>query len=490
MMLSYNPFLLSHKLIKQPCVLSVYVTKYKGHDKEILIMKRHIEKDLHHWMLQSSHMPILLRGARQVGKSYVVEKFGREHFNHVLTINFELQPELGQCFDHLNPKDILQKLSITTRHPIEPGKTLLFLDEIQDCPNAIRALRYFKEQCPELHVIGAGSLLEFTLNEADFRMPVGRVQSFYLKPLSFKEYLSATGDYPLLELIEQADLKHPIEDVYHHLLIAHLRSYLGLGGMPGVLSTYLDSEVINPGMMNRSYDLQRCRMQQATLLSNYRQDFGKYARHTQIKHVQRVFEKAPGMVGDHFKYAKVDQDVRSQYIKSAMELLQYAGLLYPVYSTVASGIPLITLRNEKKFKILFLDVGLMTYASRIPAEWLLDDIFLLNRGAIAEQFVGQELLAYAPVYEDASLYFWCREQKSSMAEVDFITTVDARIVPIEVKAGSTGQLKSLHLFLKEKELALGIRVSQQPLSFNGQILSVPFYMVSELSRLVRSIESG
>lgn len=450
-------------------------------------MKRNIEKDLHNWMLQSNHMPILLRGARQVGKSYVVEKFGREHFDNVLIVNFELQPELGQCFNSLNPTDILQKLSIITHHPIEPGKTLLFLDEIQDCPNAIRALRYFKEQRPELHVIGAGSLLEFTLNEADFRMPVGRVQSLYLKPLSFKEYLTAVCDYALLELIEQTDLKHPIEDVYHHMLIKHVRAYLGLGGMPGVLSAYLDSEVITPGVISRTYDLERCRMQQAMLLSNYRQDFGKYARHTQIKHVQRVFEKAPGMVGDHFKYAKVDQDVRSQHIKSALELLQCAGLLYPIYSTAASGIPLITLRNERKFKILFLDVGLMIYASHVPAEWLFDDIILLNRGAIAEQFVGQELLAYAPVYEESSLYFWCREQKSSMAEVDFITTVDAQIIPIEVKAGSTGQLKSLHLFLKEKEMPFGIRVSQQPLNFNGQILSVPFYMVSEIPRLVRDI---
>jgi predicted AAA+ superfamily ATPase len=149
-------------------------------------MDRDITKDLLYWKQQPEHMPILLRGARQVGKSYVVEKFGQDHFDNILTVNFELQPELGHCFDTLNPFEILPKLSLLTHHKIEPGKTLLFLDEIQDCPNAIRALRYFKEKFPALHVIAAGSLLEFTLNDADFRMPVGRVQSRYLKPLSFK----------------------------------------------------------------------------------------------------------------------------------------------------------------------------------------------------------------------------------------------------------------------------------------------------------------
>src|SRR3990167_3443565 len=207
-------------------------------------MDRDIEKDLLSWKQQADHMPILLRGARQVGKSYVVEKLGRDHFDNIVIVNFELQPELTPCFETLNPDDILQKLSLLTRHRIEPGKTLLFLDEIQDCPNAIRALRYFKEQLPALHVIGAGSLLEFTLNDANFRMPVGRVQSLYLKPLSFKEYLMAAGYQNLREFIEQEDLKKPIADTVHQALLKQVRNYMGLGGMPSVLKAYLSSEVI------------------------------------------------------------------------------------------------------------------------------------------------------------------------------------------------------------------------------------------------------
>lgn len=390
-------------------------------------MKRDLERDLIAWKDQKNHLPILLHGARQVGKSYAIENFGRKHFDNMLVVNFELQPQLGACFENLNPKEIIQKLSILTRHTIEPTKTLLFLDEIQDCPNAIRALRYFKEQLPQLHVIGAGSLLEFTLNDAAFRIPVGRIQSLYLHPLSFKEFLTGIGDYVLREMIEQANLEKPIETVYHNMLLERVRSYIGLGGMPGVISGLLDSEQIAFAAMARTYDLEKCRLMQATLLSTYRHDFGKYAKHTQIKQVQNVFEKAPGMVGDHFKYSKVDPEARTYQIKSALELLENAGLIYPVYSTAASGIPLATLANEKKFKIIFLDVGLMVYASRVPAEWFLDDIILLNRGALAEQFVGQELLAYSPAYEEGPLYFWCREKNPAWLKLILLAPLVLRL---------------------------------------------------------------
>lgn len=450
-------------------------------------MYRDIEKDLLRWKNQPEHMPILLRGARQVGKSYVVEKFGREQFeNDMLVVNFELRPELSACFETLDPQDILKKLLLLTRYTITPGKTLLFLDEIQDCPNAIRTLRYFKEQLPELHVIGAGSLLEFTLNDADFRMPVGRVLSLYLKPLSFKEYLSATNP-ALREYIEAATLIKPVETVIHEILLKEIRNYMFLGGMPSVLKAYVESENISMGAMSRTYDYQQCQMQQAILLNNYRLDFGKYAKHTPIKYLQTVFDKAPGIVGDHFKYSKIDPDARSLQIKTALELLQQAGLVYYIYSTSATGLPLVTHMNEKKFKIIFLDVGLMVYSSRVEAELVLGDIILVNRGAIAEQFVGQELLAYSPSYEEARLYFWSREKKSSMAEVDFIITAGSKIIPVEVKAGSTGHLKSLHLLMAENNLPLGVRISPHPLNYDGKILSVPIYMVSEISRLIAEI---
>ncbi len=450
-------------------------------------MDRDIEQDLLFWKQKKNRMPLLLRGARQVGKSFIVEKFGRAHFDNLVTVNFEQDPLLARCFDTLYPHDIVTALSLLLHQKIEPGRTLLFLDEIQDCPNAIRALRYFKEQYAALHVIGAGSLLEFTLNQDDFRMPVGRVQSLYLKPLSFKEFLSAMGNSDLREFLEHVNLKNTVPVPVHQTLLKLVRHYMVLGGMPGVLQAYL-STADTSANTTRTYDLAEAELQQTILLGTYRQDFSKYTKHTQIQYVQRVFEKAPGLVGNHVKYANVDPGARSQNIKLALELLQHAGLIYPIYSTAGSGLPLISLVNEKKFKILFLDVGLMARASRLTADlWLEENLLLLNRGAIAEQFVGQELMAYASPLEDLQLYFWCREKKSSMAEVDFITAFGSKIIPIEVKAGSTGQLKSLQLLMHEKTLDLGLRISQQPLTFDGAILSVPLYMVGELSRLITTL---
>lgn len=440
-------------------------------------MNRDLEQALQQWKTKKHPMPLLLRGARQVGKTYLVEKFGQAHFDQVLTINFELQPEMIRCFESLEPQDILNTLFLLTKKKVEPQKTLLFLDEIQDCPNAIRALRYFKEKLPEQHVIGAGSLLEFTLNNADFRMPVGRVESLYLKPLSFKEYLSGSGRQELRHWIEHVDIHTTVTPVIHDKLLKLVKEYMILGGMPSVVKMYIDTQ-----------DLNECQLIQTGLLSNYRQDFGKYAKKSDHRYLQRLFEKIPGLIGENFKYTKVDPDMKSRDIKEALYLLQNAGLIYPVYSTSGSGIPLASVINEKKFKVLFLDIGLVTRASQLGIEILFNqDILFVNRGMLAEQWVGQEILAYAVPYEESSLYFWSREKRSSMAEVDFIITVDANIIPIEVKAGATGRLKSLKLFMEEKNSILGVRVSQQSLSYTDKILSVPFYMVGEIPRLVKSV---
>lgn len=440
-------------------------------------MHRDIERDLLRWKNQQDPMPVLLRGARQVGKTFVIEAFGKAHFDEVVTINFELQPEMIRCFDSLNPTDIINAIFLTTNQKVIPQKTLLFLDEIQDCPNAIRSLRYFKEKLPLQHVIGAGSLLEFILNDADFRMPVGRVQSLYLKPLSFKEFLVGSKNEQLRSFIETVQLGDHIPMIVHEKLLKLLREYMILGGMPSVLTKYFSTR-----------DISECQHMQTVLLNTYRQDFGKYAKKTDHRYLQRLYEKIPGLVGENFKYSKVDPDMRSRDIKHALHLLQYAGIIYPVYCTEASGVPLVSFVNEKKFKVLFLDIGLMSRSGKLNVEILFqEDILLANRGMLAEQFVGQELLAYESPFDESTLYFWSRDQRNSMAEVDFVTTVDAKIIPIEVKSGITGRLKSLHLFLDEKKLSCGIRLSQQPMSRSNQVLSLPLYMTGELSRMVRSL---
>lgn len=441
-------------------------------------MDRDIEKDLLVWKNQQGRLPLLLRGARQVGKSYVVEKFGQTQFEHLLIINFELQPELQDCFTGLDPNRILQSLYLLTGQKVIPGKTLLFIDEIQECPNAIRALRYFKEKMPALHVIGAGSLLEFTLNNADFRMPVGRVQFIYLKPCSFREYLSACGYSQLREYLQTVTLDAPILPAVHEELLKRVREYMVLGGMPAVLQKYIEHK-----------DFAEVQGIHAVLLNTYQTDFGKYASRACHEDLRRLFPKIPGFVGLEFKYASIDPEMRSRDIKLALDMLGYAGLLYRVYSTSASGLPLISLINEKKFKLLFLDTGLVQRATQLSAKTLMrEDILLVNRGMVAEQFVGQELLAYQSPFEEAQLFFWSRAEKSSMAEVDFVFNIQGNIVPIEIKAGSTGRLKSLKIFMQEKKINLGLRISQLPLKLENNILSLPLYMIAEIPRLVADLD--
>lgn len=464
-------------MAKTTLCFSHILAKIKGCEKErgLSVMHRDIEQDLLQWKQHTHRLPLLVRGARQVGKSYVIEKFGQEQFDNLVTINFELQPEFIPYFETLEPIDIINRIAPILRQKIVPGSTLLFLDEIQDCPNAIRALRYFKEKMPQLHVIGAGSLLEFALNASEFRMPVGRVQSIYLKPLSFKEYLTAAGYTALRELIEQVTLATPLAEPMHQKLLKLVREYMALGGMPAVLQEYFTHP-----------DIAQCQHVQTSLLNTYRQDFGKYAKKSDHQYLQRLFEKAPGLIGEYFQYVKIDPDMRSRDIKNALEMLHQAGLVYPVYSTAASGIPLISLINERKFKILFVDIGLVMRATKLETDLLMSkDILLVNRGMLAEQFVGQELLVYASRFDEANLYFWSRDKPSSQAQIDYVITVGSRIIPIEVKAGTTGQLKSLRIFMDEKKLNLGVRVSQFPLSFDGTLLSVPIYMVGEIERLVR-----
>lgn len=440
-------------------------------------MRRMIEPVLKKWKDQSHRLPIILRGARQVGKSFVIEKFGEENFESVVTCNFEFRPELVNCFDSLDPVSICTNLEVAFKTRIIPGNTLLFLDEIQVCPKAIMALRYFKEKLPSLHVIAAGSLLEFALHEEEFSFPVGRVQFLYLKPLSFHEYLISQNHDPLVDLLDHVTLKTPLDPFIHDQLLLLLREYFLIGGMPSAVRCFLET---------RSF--LECQVVLESLLATYRSDFSKYATKAQYKHLQILFERAPGLVSQHFKYTLVSSDHRSQDLKIALEQLGWAGLLHRVLATNASGIPLQMHAKDNKFKLLFLDIGLVNCANKLDIQTAWDtELLQINAGALAEQFVGQELLAYTDFHTNPQLYYWERDKKDSMAEVDYVIAVGSKILPIEVKAGTTGRLRSLAQFLTEKEPPFGIRISQHPLSFHDQILSVPLYLIGQLSRLIRPL---
>jgi predicted AAA+ superfamily ATPase len=437
-------------------------------------MDRNITKDLHEWSKKTAVNPLLVRGARQVGKSHSIRTLGEQSFSQIMEINLETKSEYEQCFDELDARKILSSLELVYGAKADVNKTLLFLDEIQTYPRAIMSLRYFKEQMPNLHVVAAGSLLEFSLQAKGFSMPVGRVQYIYMQPLSFIEFLSAINEEPLVDFINAMTLDTNIPESVHLKLNKLCRDYLIIGGMPDVVSCFATT---------KSYH--ECQLKQQAILATYTDDFVKYAPSAQHKYLQTVLQRTPGVVGQVCKYSHLSKEYRTADLSNAVDNLVKAGVIFKVPCITASGLPLSANMSLKKFKLLFLDVGLMVAASGLSSEILLaEDYFTLNRGALMEQFVGQELLSYQNYFKKKELYFWMREKTGSMAEVDYIIQSGQHIIPMEVKAGKTGSLRSLQVYGNEKNPKLLLTVNTKPYEFNGKRLNVPAYLLSRLDYLL------
>jgi len=442
-------------------------------------MLRDIEKELEKWKNDPDRTPLIVRGARQIGKSYTIEKFGKEYFDSVCLIDLELNSELINCFDSLNPKEIISLLELKLNQEIIPGKSLLFIDEIQTSPNALKSLRYFKEKLPDLHVIAAGSLLEFSLDDESFSFPVGRVQFMYMKPFSFTEFLRANKYDKWIEVLNTISITNPLNPTLHEDLLNLITRFFIIGGMPKVIDSYLKNK-----------SLLKCSRLQEAIITAYLEDFGKYSKATEHYYLKVLFEKAPEFISKHVKYAKIDTTTKrpDEVFKKALNLLTKAGILHQVFATAGSGLPLRAQKNEKKFKLLFLDIGLLQSAMGVDATALSpENLSLINDGALAEQFVGQEILATQDPYLNRKLYFWQRDKPSSSAEVDYLFGYHGKVVPIEVKAGKTGRLRSIQQFISEKKTSIGIRICEKPLSLEKNILTVPFYMIHQIPRLLKEL---
>jgi predicted AAA+ superfamily ATPase len=429
------------------------------------MIKRKIYKTLKLWKNDKVHKPILLRGARQVGKSYLIEQFGQSEFSNIITLNFERDPKYKSVFSSYDPVKIVEKIILVTAQEIKPGKTLLFLDEIQECPQAIVALRYFYEEMPDLHVIGAGSLLEFALQLKEYKVPVGRIQYLYLKPLSFREFLDAMEESVLAKYIMEIGNIKEIPDILHEKLLDLIRKYFILGGMPEVVNEYIESG-----------DLIKCQNIQRSIIDTYEDDFGKYSLKSNIKNVKKVFQAAASMIGQKFVYASVDNTVKSRELKEAVDLLETAGVLTRIKRSNGDGLPLEANVKENYFKLLFLDIGLLHNMNGIYGETMLqEDLASVFRGAVAEQFVGQELLVLQSPLTKAKLYYWAREAKNSSAEIDYLIAIKGKVIPIEVKSGKTNKMISLRLFMQQYQSSIGIKISQQEYMEKDDILAIPFY---------------
>ena len=434
-------------------------------------MKRAIDKHLLEWKDDPRRKPLVIRGARQVGKTYSVRRLGGT-FPYFLEVNFEKDRRLASLFTGaLDPKPICEKLAAYFQVPVKPGETLLFFDEIQACPDAIRALRFFYEDYPELHLVAAGSLLEFALAEIPSH-GVGRLANLFMHPLSFMEFLDALGHGSLLQLIQTATPSRPLDDIFHQKLLDILRIFLIIGGMPEVSGRYVAER-----------DIPACQRLLDDIILTMRDDFAKYRKRAPLNRLEELFHAIHFQTGNKFKFSGIDPTVKSTLFKDCLDMLGQAGLVHRITHTNARGIPLGAQIKPNMFKAILFDVGVHQRIQRndITPLLLAHRDREINRGGIAEAFVGTELVKYGPPQLPPALYYWHREARSSNAEVDYILQKGAEIIPIEVKSGSKGQMQSLHLFLTERNLSEGIRVSMENFTEYGAIMTVPLYAVSRIS---------
>jgi len=434
-------------------------------------LKRLIEKELIAWKDTKFRKPLLLRGARQVGKTYVAQQLGKQ-FPSFVEINLEESPDARIIFEKdLDAHRIIRDLSLFMHMPI-----MLFIDEIQVVPQAITALRYLYEKIPALHVIAAGSLLDFAIEQVG--IPVGRVESLYLYPMSFVEFLISTGSDIIAQEITRHNIKELMTEPIHNKILSMLGEYIAIGGMPGVVQCWIETK-----------DPARCFALHHALIDTYRQDFVKYAKKHQIKYVDLVFNTIPQQLGRKFRYSAIEGDYRKRELSPALDLLITAGIAHKVTHSSGHGIPLGAGVDPQCYKIIFLDVALAQALLGLDLEsWFLNPAQqFINKGELIEAFIGQELLAYANPHAKSNLYYWQRNAPSSTAEVDYLIQKGEFIIPIEVKSGSGATLRSLHAFLESHPHSpYGLRFSTNNYSKHGNIVSLPLYGVAGLANLAGS----
>lgn len=432
-------------------------------------MKRFIDDKLIQWKDKKRRKPLIIRGARQVGKTFAAMELGKKHFREIAVLDLERNPDRHKVFDgNLDARRICADLEILLKRKIVPGETLLFIDEIQACPNALKALRYFYEEIPDLHVISAGSLLEFALRDISF--PIGRVQFVHLHPMSFSEYLRALGNDEAARIVNGGFRN--LSDTVHAFLCEELRRFFFVGGMPESVKCYAETRSIR-----ESFDVQ------AEICETYRMDFARYKPRVDNECLNAVLSRLSQHVGSRIKYAGLAEGFSNPTIKKAFDLLCMAKVVVKIPSTDPSGLPLEIGASPKRFKAILTDIGLMRYLSGMPSDVEFNRSNLLNiyRGAMAEQFVGQEML----ISQDNALYYWSRDKKGSTAEVDYLAAVNGKIFPIEVKSGVSGRLKSLHMCLQRyKNCPEGIVFSENPYAElpEQRLKFIPLYFAGSATR--------
>jgi len=437
-----------------------------------MYIKRNIDRHLLEWKNSGNRKPLLLRGARQVGKSSSVRELGKT-FDFFMEVNFEKKEhqEAKKIFErHSSPQSIIDELYAMFGTPIMKGKTLLFIDEIQNCVPAISSLRFFYEEMPDLHVIAAGSLLEFALEELP-SFGVGRIRSLFMYPMSFDEYLNAMNLSGLANKIAVSSIENPMSEPLHKQCLNHLVRFIAIGGMPEVVATYAAGG-----------SLQECQQILNELVLTYNDDFVKYKKRVPASRLKEVFLSIMEQTGNKFVYSRAVENAKHESIKMAVELLIMAGLAYPITHSSANGVPLAAELNHKHQKIIAFDTGIMQQMLKLDISKLLlgETLQQINKGSIAEMFAGLEIVKNMPCYAPAQLFYWQREQRGSLAEVDYLIENGANILPVEVKAGTRGAMQSLYQFMAEKGVKKGVRTSLENFGKIDTVEIYPIYAISNV----------
>jgi hypothetical protein len=429
-------------------------------------VERFLYQQLLAWKSSEDRKPLLLQGARQVGKTFLLKEFARREYRDCAYFNFELNPGLGKLFgSSLSPDILVESLSALMGRKIEPGSTLIFFDEIQESPRAITSLKYFYEQAPEYHVVSAGSLLGVSVGKTT-SFPVGKVSFMTLYPMSFFEYLVAMKEDMLVKRLKDQAFSEPLPEIFHEKLTRLFKYYLYIGGMPEVVQDYIKKK-----------DIENVRRLQEEILDAYERDFSKHSSPGEAIRISQVWRSIPAQLAKEnkkFKYSEVKKGGRASRFELAIEWLRKAGLIYAVYNIKVPKLPLAGYVDDSKFKIYMLDSGLLGALLKVPSRVIIlgDKLFSEYQGAFIENFVSQELSAHIDLDD---IFYWTSK---SEAEVDFIVLIGREIFPLEVKGGFSRRTKSLRVYAEKYHPAVIFRTSPRNFTCDGDFTNIPLYAIS------------
>ena len=434
------------------------------------IMKRYAVKKLIDWKNSQDRKPLIIRGARQAGKTWLMKEFGKTEYKKTIYINFENNNLMHEHFSKdLNTKRIIEGLELEYSK-IDPENTLIILDEIQECPKAITSLKYFYENNPEYHITAAGSLLGVSLHE-NFSFPVGKVDFMDLYPLSFFEFLEAIGEENFVKLLE-----NPVSDnikTFKPKYIEWLKKYYYIGGMPEAVNNFI-----------KYNDFQKVRKIQENILDAYTRDFSKHISSSGKLKIDLLWESIPNQITNEskkFVYKDVKPNGKSHEFEAALSWLINAGLVYKINRITKPALPVKAYKDTKAFKLFILDTGLLCALSKLPARTLIegDKIFTEFNGALAEQYVLQQM----KTLEDIEISYWV--SKSGNAEIDFVIQNNGYVIPVEVKANTNLQAKSLKVYREKYQPEKSIRTSLADFEINNGLYNVPLFMAGKFDEILK-----